>query len=103
MVTLRIKQSKLLYAIKSSSSRTNAFYAYFKNNDAPNTKRVALVLCVLIVLHRYKIVDGQEKEIVDERMFVIPTEKDEEDGHVYPDKAKRGECLVRAHLLLLSV
>ena len=41
------------------------------------------------MLYRYRIVDGEEKEIVDKRIFVIPTTKDE--SQEYPKKAKRGE------------
>ena len=48
------------------------------------------------VLYRYKIVDGKEEKINDMRMFVIPTE--EAESQIYPDEAKRGECLISAHL-----
>ena len=67
-----------------------------------NVLRVlTLLYAPVLYTYRYKIVDGKEKGIEDERMFVIPTTKNE--SQVNPYNAERGECLVRAHLLLLSI
>ena len=41
-----IRLSMILGAI--NPCRTKAFYAHYQNNGAPDTKRVALGLCVLI-------------------------------------------------------
>ena len=56
-----------------------------------NVLRV-LTLLYAPVLYRYRIVNGEEEEIMDKRMFVIPTTENE--SQEYPEKAKRGECLV---------